>query len=66
MKRYLLAIIALAASVAAAGAAWAQSVDEILSRVDANMSFQSIRYAGRMEITVGGETRSKTMVAAAT
>ncbi len=65
MKRYLLAIIALAASVAAAGAAWAQSVDEILSRVDANMSFQSIRYAGRMEITVGGETRSKTMVAAA-
>jgi outer membrane lipoprotein-sorting protein len=65
MKRYLSAIFALAVLAGAAGAAAAQSVDEILSRVDANMSFRSIRYVGRMEITVGGETRSKTMVAAA-
>jgi outer membrane lipoprotein-sorting protein len=65
MKRYLRVVFAFAAAIAAAGAASAQSVDEILSRVDANMSFQSIRYTGRMEITVGGETRSKTMVAMA-
>jgi outer membrane lipoprotein-sorting protein len=65
MKRYLCAIFAAAAMVGAVGAVSAQSVDEILSRVDANMSFQSIRYTGRMDITVGGETRSKTMVAAA-
>ncbi len=70
MKRTVMTIFAAAALSAAgmsagAGAAAAQSVDEILSRVDANMSFASIRYVGRMEITVGGETRSKTMVAAA-
>jgi outer membrane lipoprotein-sorting protein len=65
MKRYLTAILALTASAALAGAVWAQSVDEILSRVDTNMSFQTIRYVGRMEITVGGETRSKTMIAVA-
>jgi len=57
--------IAIAAAIAAAGPAGAQSVDDILARVDANMSFKSIRYTGRMEITVGGETRAKTMVAAA-
>jgi outer membrane lipoprotein-sorting protein len=65
MKRYLLAICAAVALVAAGGAAAAQGVDDILARLDANMSFASIRYAGRMEITVGGETRSKTMAAAA-
>jgi outer membrane lipoprotein-sorting protein len=65
MKRYLFSVFALAASAVLAGAASAQSVEEILSRVDANMSFQSIRYTGRMEITVGGETRSKTLVAVA-
>jgi outer membrane lipoprotein-sorting protein len=69
MKRYVSALIMLAVLAAGAGvtatAASAQSVDEILSRVDANMSFKSIRYTGRMDITVGGQTRSKTMVAAA-
>jgi outer membrane lipoprotein-sorting protein len=65
MKRYLLAMCAATAMVAAAGVASAQSVDDILARVDANVSFKSIRYVGRMEITVGGETRSKTMTAAA-
>ena len=65
MKQYLKAILAVTAMLAALGAASAQSVDEILSRVDANMSFGSIRYVGRMESTVGGETRSKTMVAMA-
>ena len=38
---------------------------EILTRVDANVSFTTIRYAGQMEITINGETRSKTMIAAA-
>jgi len=65
MKRYLKAILVVTAMGAALGATSAQSVDEILSRVDTNMSFGSIRYVGRMEITVGGETRSKTMVAMA-
>jgi outer membrane lipoprotein-sorting protein len=65
MKRYIIAFLSVTAMAAALGAASAQSVDEIMSRVDANMSFRSIRYAGRMDITVAGETRSKTMIAMA-
>ena len=59
----LLNCAALAAVIAggAAAAAPGQSADEILARADANMSYQSIRYSGRMEITIGGETRYKTM-----
>lgn len=38
---------------------------EILARVDANMSFASIRYSARIEITSGGETRTKSMTALA-
>jgi len=41
------------------------SAKEILSRLDANASFATIRYSGRMEITIGGETRVKSMVAEA-
>jgi outer membrane lipoprotein-sorting protein len=44
-------------------AARAQSADEILAIVDANVSYGSIRYTGRMEITIAGESRSKTMQA---
>lgn len=60
-------VCALAAVFTAAGcvAAGAQTAEEILSRVDANQSYASIRYRGRMEITIGGETRSKTMEAVA-
>jgi outer membrane lipoprotein-sorting protein len=49
----------------AASAAPAQSADDILSRVDANVSYTSIRYSGRMEITIAGESRYKTMDAVA-
>lgn len=59
MKRY--AILVLASALLITGRAAAQTADEILARVDANMSYGSIRYSGRMEITVGGETRHKTM-----
>ena len=41
------------------------TADEILARLDANSSFKSIRYSGRMEITIGGETRVKAMEASA-
>jgi outer membrane lipoprotein-sorting protein len=58
-KSAALAVVCM--GLAAAGAAHAQTVEDILARVDANMSFGSIRYSGRMEITVGGETRYKTM-----
>jgi hypothetical protein len=48
---------------------WAQasalSADEVLAKVDANVSYGSIRYTGRMEITIGGESRYKTMQAVA-
>jgi outer membrane lipoprotein-sorting protein len=59
----LLILLALTASGVAALSA--QSVDEILAKVDANMSFGNMRYSGKMEITIGGETRYKTMNAVA-
>jgi outer membrane lipoprotein-sorting protein len=63
----LLCAAALAVSLASIGAAYvpAQSVDEILARLDANVSYASIRYSGRMEITIAGESRYKTMDALA-
>jgi outer membrane lipoprotein-sorting protein len=33
----------------------------VLAKVDANESYASIKYAGKLEITIGGETRYKTM-----
>jgi outer membrane lipoprotein-sorting protein len=69
------AIVLSAALAAASGAASAAAAQEaplqappaatILARLDANESFKSIRYLGRMEITIGGETRVKTMTALA-
>ncbi|MGA2765579.1 MAG: outer membrane lipoprotein-sorting protein [Spirochaetia bacterium] len=47
--------------IGAAAAASAQTAEEILTRLDANMSWGGIRFNGRLEITVGGETRYKTM-----
>lgn len=41
------------------------SPEEVLARLDANLSFASIRYVGRMEITAKGQTRVKTMRAVA-
>ncbi len=52
---------AVAASLAAAGAQTSPSAAAILARLDSNESFKSISYSGRMEITIGGETRYKTM-----
>ncbi len=63
MKRSLIAACAFAAAVYA----WAQapadapSAADILARIDANESFASIEYTGRMEIRVGEELRIKTM-----
>jgi outer membrane lipoprotein-sorting protein len=66
MKRYVgygtLLVFAISISTAAAETPTAQ---EILARVDRNHSFTSISYSGRMEITIGGETRYKTMDALA-
>jgi len=59
MKR-VLTILAL---TLAAGAAWAQSAEEIIRRVDENQAFKSIEYTGRMEITLAGDTRVKIMKA---
>ena len=64
MNRYVMAFLS-ALFALCAGALSAQTAGEILDKVDANMSFRSIRYAGRMEITVAGQTRNKTMRAAA-
>jgi hypothetical protein len=68
MRRFIviISIISTAAFAQARLAAQAgPGVDEILAKVDANTSFASIRYSGRMEITIGGETRTKTMDTAA-
>src|SRR5208337_114641 len=65
MRLFHPAALTLALAVIGAGAARGQSVDEILSRVDANVSYTSIRYSGRMEITIAGESRYKTMDALA-
>lgn len=61
MRRYAVSLISILIAVGVAGIARAQTVEEILSRLDANMSYGSIRFSARMEITVGRETRSKTM-----
>lgn len=55
-----LGLSAVAGAEAPVGAN-APTADQVLSRLDANESFKSIRYSGRMEITIGGETRVKTM-----
>jgi len=65
MKSFRVAALAVVLAGVGTGAAPAQSVDEILARVDANVSFGSIRYTGRMEITIAGESRYKTMNALA-
>jgi outer membrane lipoprotein-sorting protein len=57
--------LAAALSVAGMQGVFAQTADEILAKVDANQSYASIRFSGRMEITIGGETRYKTMNAIA-
>ena len=36
---------------------------ELMKRVDLNQSFKTVEYIGRMEITIGGELRVKTMSA---
>ncbi len=59
-KYIMLAALAAAGAAAAAQGA-SPSADQILARMDANASFASIKYTGRMEITIGGDTRVKTM-----
>ncbi len=50
-------LIALGATVVA----WGQTAEQVLSRLDANMSYGSIRFSARLQITVGSQTRWKTM-----
>ena len=59
----MIAACALAAAVTARAQAPADapSAAEILARIDANESFASIEYVGRMEIRIGEELRIKTM-----
>ncbi len=57
--------IAAAFFLAGSLALSAQTAEQILAKVDANESYTSIRYSGRLEITIGGETRYKTMDAIA-
>jgi outer membrane lipoprotein-sorting protein len=65
------AALTLAAALATAQAASSAPVssgltaDAVLDRLDSNQSFKSIRYSGRMEISIGGEKRIKTMNIAA-
>lgn len=59
IKRMMLALMALAPAMAAAQAGLTAA--EYLRRVDGNQAFKSIEYSGRMEITIGGETRVKSM-----
>jgi len=61
MRAALICALAAGLAVISARALPAQSAEEILARVDANESYTTIRYHGRMEITIGGETRYKTM-----
>jgi outer membrane lipoprotein-sorting protein len=69
MKRCAIAVSALVAIIAALSAApaaaqtasSAQTAEGILARLDSNESFKSISYSGRIEITIGGQTRYKTM-----
>jgi len=64
MNRYVTAFLSALFAISSAARS-AQTAEEILGKVDANMSFRSIRYTGRMEITVAGQTRYKTMRAVA-
>lgn len=61
MRSAFVSFMAAGLAVIAAQALPAQTAQQILAKVDANESYSTIRYAGRMEITIGGETRYKTM-----
>ncbi len=63
MKRYLAILLAANAALAVAAQTTLPSAEDIMKRVDANAAFASIEYEGRMEITIGGKTRVKTMKA---
>ncbi|MEI6873672.1 MAG: outer membrane lipoprotein-sorting protein [Spirochaetota bacterium] len=61
LRTIALGLLCATATTGLAGQGTTPTADEILARLDANSSFKSIRYAGRMEITIGGETRVKSM-----
>ena len=65
MKHFAKPFFILAFALSAIAAAAAPTAEQVLARLDANESFKSIRYSGRMEITVAGRTRIKTMDVAA-
>ena len=66
MKLWTIVLICAASSLATALPSFAApSADEILKLLDSNLSFTSMRYSGRMEISSRGQTRVKTMEAVA-
>ncbi|HUX39200.1 MAG TPA: outer membrane lipoprotein-sorting protein [Rectinemataceae bacterium] len=64
-KSIVAAVMAVLAAAVLAAQGSAPSAEQLLARLDANESFKSIRYSGRMEITIGGQTRVKEMTAVA-
>jgi outer membrane lipoprotein-sorting protein len=65
MKRSLLAACICLTLAGGAELFALPSAAEVLGKLDANMSFSTISYSGRMEITAKGQTRVKTMKAIA-
>jgi len=61
MKRHVFWAILVLFAFAAVETVAAQSVEEILSKLDANMSYGTASFSARMQITVGSETRYKTV-----
>ncbi len=61
MKRTIPALLILCIAGAWASAETALSGEQILRKVDANENAKTITYSGTMEITIGGEVRTKTM-----
>jgi outer membrane lipoprotein-sorting protein len=63
MKRTALTLLLLCAVGALALAETALTGEQILRKVDANENAKTLTYSGTMEITIGGEVRTKTMKA---
>ncbi len=61
MTHRRISVVSAVLAFGLAGFAAAESADEIIARLDANMSYADLRYVGRLEITVGAETRYKTL-----
>ncbi len=61
MKLFKISGFSILMMIGAGAIVSAQTAQEILTRLDANESWGGIRFKARVEISVGGETRYKTM-----